>query len=197
MRGQPIALFLRSRRNIAAHGSLRYHHWSRKTTSHCGWCQITVIASGEDCFPITPNSRRCCQELWLVRFSRFVRQEERAAVAQEQPPSERCACLRAAPLLPSPPLRAASLCCQAGTGKQAPQPNWEAALARGHECQIYFRVATFLTGRKSGFSNGERHRGAAIRSSPEAAPIEDIGYKKPQPVMRLLAPRNRGCPASS
>jgi hypothetical protein len=62
---------LRSRRNIASHGGLRYHHWPRKATPRSGWCQTTVIALGEGCFPIIPNSRRCCQELWLVRSPNF------------------------------------------------------------------------------------------------------------------------------
>ena len=41
----------------------------------------------------------------------------------------RCAWLRVAPLLSSPALRAMASMFQAGTGKQAHQPNWKAWLA--------------------------------------------------------------------
>ena len=41
----------------------------------------------------------------------------------------RCAWLRVAPLLSSPPLRAMPMQFQAGTGKQAPQPNRKAGQA--------------------------------------------------------------------
>jgi hypothetical protein len=46
----------------------------------------------------------------------------------------RCAWLRAAPLLPSPPLRPASLLSSGRDGKAAPQPNWKALLVSSLLC---------------------------------------------------------------
>src|SRR5450631_4440674 len=58
----------------------------------------------------------------------------------------RCAWLRAAALLSSPPLRAMAQMRQAGTGKQARQPNWKAR-SRG---RINLPQGTFLFGRTRG-----------------------------------------------
>ena len=59
----------------------------------------------------------------------------------------------------SHPLRCAPrpCCCQAGTGKQAPQPNRKAALEGGQSVRSGLHAATFLTGRICDFSNEDRH----------------------------------------
>ena len=61
----------------------------------------------------------------------------------------RCAWLRAAPLLPSPPLRAASLLSSGRDGKAGASTELESC--PGDECHLYFaRRVTFLTGSDTG-----------------------------------------------
>jgi hypothetical protein len=60
-------------------------------------------------------------------------------------------------LIPSPPLRAASLLLSGLDGKAGALTEPESCPDSEGEGRAYLRAATFLTGRKSVFSIGERH----------------------------------------